>query len=100
FQRVRLIGAAGAPASNASTVLLAADFEKGCVRVKVRFAGDRLTLFDLNGPNFLVEAYAAPAPDGRLLRYHWQGKPAPPISVLRDPAGTPTGLRFGDSPTP
>jgi hypothetical protein len=70
----------------------------GCARL-VGFTSDRLQIFDLHDPEFLVEAYAAPSPDGHLVRFHWQGPPAARITVVRDSAGHPTGLKFEGSGT-
>jgi CubicO group peptidase (beta-lactamase class C family) len=95
---VRCVGSIHQGAS--TTILLALDFDRGGVRLKVVFKGDLLQIFDLHGPDFLADAFAAPAPDGRLVRYHWQGAPAAPISVTRDSSGRPTALRFESSGTP
>jgi hypothetical protein len=79
---------------SSTTILLALDFETGGLRLKVVYNGDRLQIFDLAGPDFLAQAFAAPSPDGRLVRYHWQGAPASPISITRDSSGRPTALKF------
>jgi hypothetical protein len=97
FSGARIIGSASSDSSG--KVFVAADFAQGSVHVEVGFGGDRLERFDVRGPEFLVEAVAAPAPDGRLARYHWQGPPAEPIAVVRDAAGAPTALRFDRSGT-
>jgi hypothetical protein len=92
FSGVRLVGTAAQLPT--STVLLALDFASGPLKLKIVFKNDRLTVFDFNAPDFLVEAFAAPAPDGRLVRYHWQGAPAAPIAIVRDASGRTTALRF------
>jgi CubicO group peptidase (beta-lactamase class C family) len=83
-----------------TTILLACDFERGSVNIKLAFPGDRLQILDLHGPRYLVEAFAAPAPDGRLVRFHWQGAQAAPIAVVRDSSRQPVALRVDGSGAP
>jgi CubicO group peptidase (beta-lactamase class C family) len=92
LKAVRFAGGVRTDSSN--TILLACDFEKGAIRVKLVFPSDRFQIFDLNGPEFLVETYAAPSPTGQLVRFNWQGPPAPPITIVRDSSGRPSALRF------
>jgi CubicO group peptidase (beta-lactamase class C family) len=93
--KVTAIRQAGALARGKSTtVLLALAFENGEISVKVGFVGPALQILDLHGPEFLAQAPALPTPDGRLARFSWLGPPPPPIAIVRDAGGRPTGLRF------
>lgn len=91
FRSLRAIGASYVGRDRVQ-VLLALEHARGSARCKVVWQGDKLNIFDLNGPEFAVEADYRPTAKERFVRFAWFGPPRPPLVFVRDEEGKVTEL--------
>ena len=97
LKAVRFAGGVRSDASN--TILLALDFEKGACASSSSSPPTASRSSTSTVPSSSSRPTPLPRPTGRLVRFNWQGPPAPPITILRDASGRPSALKF-ESPEP
>ncbi len=91
FRSLRAIGASFVGRERVQ-VLLALEHARGSARCKIVWQGDKLNIFDLNGPEFAAEATYQPTEVDRFARFAWSGPPRPPLVFQRDEKGNVSAL--------
>jgi CubicO group peptidase (beta-lactamase class C family) len=91
FRSARSIGASYVGRDRVQ-ILLALEHAKGSARCRIVLQGDKLNIFDLNGPEFAATAKYLPTAKERYVRFAWFGPPRPPVVFERDEQGKIVGL--------